>query len=485
MEPASDRRALEVEDQRQYDVIVIGAGSTGENVADRATKRGLSAVVVEADLVGGDCSYWACMPSKALLRPGQVLAAARRVPGARQAVTGDLDAAAALQRRDRFTSGWDDAGQVAWLRDAGIDLVRGQGRLAGERRVDVETDDGTVVLRARRAVCVATGSAPALPPVAGLADARPWTTKEATSSAAPPQRLVVLGGGVAGCELAQAWASLGTKVTVLEMAGRLLPAHEPFVGELLAASMRDAAVDVRTGVRASAVERRSDGSVAVHLDGGDTVAGDELLVAAGRRPRTDDVGLDTVGLPPGRWIEVDDTMAATGVPGSWLYAAGDVNNRVLLTHQGKYQARVCGDAIVARAAGVLEETPWSPHVATADHGAVPQVIFTDPEVAAVGVSEAQAQAAGLRVRAVDYEIGHVAGAALHADDYRGHARLVVDEDRRVVVGATFVGPDAGELLHAATIAVVGEVPLDRLWHAVPAYPTLSEIWLRLLETYGL
>lgn len=472
-------------DERQYDVVVVGAGSTGENVADRAVKGGLSAVVVEAELVGGDCSYWACMPSKALLRPAHALEAARRVAGARQAVTGALDAAGVLERRDRFASGWDDVGQVSWLERAGIHLVRGKGRLAGERSVEVETPSGTVVLHARHAVALATGSAPALPPIHGLAEARPWTTREATSAKKPPRSLVVLGGGVAGCELSQAWASLGTAVTLLEMADRLLPAYEPVAGELLADAMRAGGIDVRTGVTVTAAERRPDGSVGVHLDGGATVEGDQLLVAAGRRPRTDDIGLGSVDLKPGSWLLVDDTMAVQDVPGVWLYAPGDVNHRALLTHQGKYQARVCGDAIVARVNGALDRDPWSPHAATADHHAVPQVVFTDPEIAAVGLSEAQANAAGVAVRTVDYPLGQVAGAALHADGYQGHARIVVDEDRRVVVGATFVGPDAGELLHAATVAVVGEVPLERLWHAVPSYPTLSEIWLRLLETYGL
>ncbi len=468
-----------------YDVVVIGAGSTGENVADRAVKGGLSAVVVEAELVGGDCSYWACMPSKALLRPGHALAAALRVAGARQAASGPLDVAAVLDRRDRFAGGWEDDGQVAWLEGARIGLVRGHGRLAGERLVEVEDAHGTRSLTARQAVVIATGSLPALPPVSGLADVHPWTTKDATAAKELPRRLVVLGGGVAGCELSQAWASLGSAVTVLEMADRLLPTYEPVAGQLLAEAMAERGIDARLGVTVTGAGRRLDGTVAVELDNGTELEADELLVAAGRRARTQDLGLESVGLEPGSWLTVDDTMAVVGMPGGWLYAAGDVNHRVLLTHQGKYQARICGDAIVARAAGRLDPAPWGPHAATADHRAVPQVVFTDPEVAAVGLSEGEARSAGVRVRVVDYPLGQVAGAALHADGYRGHARLVVDEDRRVVVGATFVGPDAGELLHAATVAVVGEVPLERLWHAVPSYPTISEIWLRLLETYGL
>ncbi len=468
-----------------YDVVVIGAGSTGENVADRAVKGGLCAVVVEAELVGGDCSYWACMPSKALLQPGHAVAAARRVDGARQAVSGTLDVSGVLDRRDGFASSWDDTGQVDWLEGAHIDLVRGHGRLAGERHVEVETADGTRRLSARHAVVVATGSSPALPPVPGLTEAEPWTTKDATAAKEPPRRLVVLGGGVAGCELSQAWASLGSAVTVLEMADRLLPAYEPVAGQLLAEAMTEAGVDVRLGVNVTGAERRPDGTVVVRLADGGEVEADQLLVAAGRRARTDDLGLELVGLEPGSWLTVDDTMAVQGVPGDWLYAAGDVNHRVLLTHQGKYQARICGDAIVARAASRLDPAPWGPHAATADHRAVPQVVFTDPEVAAVGLSESEATAAGVSVRVVDYPLGQVAGAALYADGYRGHARLVVDEDRRVILGATFVGPGAGELLHAATIAVVGEVPLERLWHAVPSYPTISEVWLRLLEAYGL
>ena len=471
-------------ESRNYDVVVIGAGSTGENVADRAVKGGLSAVIVEVELVGGECSYWACMPSKALLRPMSALRAAQRVGGAREAVTGDLDVDAVLARRDQFTSNWDDSSQVRLVESAHIDLVRGQAKLAGERRVLVLTREGPVTLLADHAVVVATGSAAAMPPVPGLAEAKPWTTREATSTKEVPQRLAVLGGGVAGCELAQAFDSLGSDVTVLEVGESVLAASEPFAAKLVAESMRESGIDLRTGIAIRGVDRTSAGTVLVTVDEGELVV-DEMLVAAGRKPRTDDIGLETVGLKPGSWLDVDDTLAVQGVEGGWLYACGDVNHRVLLTHQGKYQGRACGDGIAARAKGQFDPAPWGKYSATADHRAVPSVIFTDPEVGSVGLTEAQAKTAGLNIRVVDYKMGDVSGAHLYADNYNGQARMVVDEDHRVVVGATFVGPDAGELVHAATIAIVGEVPLDRLWHAVPSYPTISEIWLRLLEAYGM
>jgi dihydrolipoamide dehydrogenase len=434
-------------------------------------RGGLSAVIVESELVGGECSYWACMPSKALLRPVAVVAAAgavRGVSGAR------LEPAEVLARRDTFTHDWNDDGQVEWVKGAKIDLVRGHGRLTGEREVAV----GDVTLTARQAVVVATGTNALVPPA--LADVKPWTSREATSAKSVPPRLAIVGGGVVGCEMAAAWSALGSRVTLISRGG-LLDQMPAFAGEFVATGLRDAGVDVRTGANVSAAAR-ADGSgpVTLTLDDGSSVEADEVLAAVGRTPKTADIGLSAVGLKDGSWLAVDDTMRVTAVAGGWLYAAGDVNHLALLTHMGKYQARVCGDAIAARAAG---REPSVRDLASATR--VPQVIFTIPEVATVGLTAEQATAAGLRIRVVEYEIGNVSGASLFADGYQGRAQMIVDEDRKVIVGLTLAGPGVGEMIHAATIAVVGEVPLDRLWHAVPAYPTMSELWLRLLETYGL
>jgi dihydrolipoamide dehydrogenase len=453
-----------------YDVIVLGAGPTGENVADRAVKGGLSAALVESELVGGECSYWACMPSKALLRPVAVTDEARHVEGVTDA---RLDPPAVLARRDRFTDGWKDDRQVAWVEAAHVDLFRGPGRITDVRSVKV----GEKELRARQAVVVATGSRAVIPPIPGLAAARPWTSREVTSSHQVPGRLAIIGGGVVACEMAAAWQALGAQVTLLARRG-LLDRVEEFGGELVAAGLSAAGVDVRRGVQVTEVER--DGTVRLLLDDGMRLEADEVLAATGRAARTDDIGLESVGLEPGSWLDVDDTCQVSGVDGGWLYAAGDVNHLALLTHMGKYQARICGDAIAARAKGQEPAvTAW------ANHSCVPQVIFTLPEVAAVGLSAAEARAAGYKIRVVDYDIGAVAGAKLFADGYAGKARMVVDEDRKVMLGATLAGPGVGEMIHAATVAVAGSVPLDLLWHAVPSYPTVSEVWLRLLEGYGL
>ncbi|MGW6143910.1 dihydrolipoyl dehydrogenase family protein [Streptomyces sp. NPDC055144] len=470
-------------DENTYDVVVLGAGPVGENVADRARAAGLSTAVVESELVGGECSYWACMPSKALLRPVIAQADARRLPGLRESVQGPLDAPAVLARRDEYTSHWKDDGQVSWLEAIGADLYRGKGRLAGPRRVTVTGPDGTEhVLTARHAVAVCTGTRAALPDLPGLADVEPWTSREATSAQKVPGRLVVVGGGVVAAEMATAWQALGSQVTILVRGSGLLPRMEPFAGELVMQALVEAGAEVRTGVSVKGVTR-AGGTVATTLDDGSTLESDEILFATGRAPRTDDIGLETVGLEPGSWLPVDDSLRVEG--STWLYAVGDVNHRALLTHQGKYQARIAGAAIAARAQGVplLETDRWGAHAATADHSAVPQVVFTDPEAGSAGLTLAEAEAAGHRVRAVDYDIASVAGAGLYGDGYRGRARMIVDLDREILLGVTFVGPGIGELVHSATVAVAGEVPIDRLWHVVPSYPTVSEVWLRLLETY--
>jgi len=471
----------------EYDVIVLGAGSTGENVADGVVKAGLTAVVVESELVGGECSYWACMPSKALLRSSQALEAARAVAGAREAVTGSLDVSAVLERRNGFTSNWKDDSQVKWLDGVGVTLVRGEGRLTGPRSVEVHASDGSVsTLTARHAVVLAVGSEPLLPPIEGLRSSAPWTAREVTSAKHIPARLAVLGGGVVGVEMATAYASFGAQVTVLEADPLLLAKYEPFVSEAVSASLTERGVDVRTEAKVVAVRRPvAGGPVTLVIDAGAEVTADEFLVAVGRRARTVGIGVESVGLSSGEYVDVDDTMLVSAVDGGWLYAAGDVNGRALLTHMGKYQARACSEAIAARARGERASgAAWSRFAATADHAAVPQVVFSEPEVAAVGLTERAAREAGLSVRTAEYELGNVAGAAVYADGYRGHAKIVVDTDRDVLVGATMVGPVTGEMLHAATVALVGEVPLSRLWHAVPSYPTISEVWLRLLETYG-
>jgi pyruvate/2-oxoglutarate dehydrogenase complex dihydrolipoamide dehydrogenase (E3) component len=461
----------------QYDLIVIGAGAVGENIADRAHQGGLSVLLIESELVGGECSYWACMPSKVLLRSGIALRAAQAVGGTREAVTGEIDVAATFARRNSFTHDWNDDSQVDWVKGAGIDLVRGHARITGEKLVDV---DGTTYT-ATFAVAVSVGSDALLPDIPGLKDASPWTSRDATSAQVAPKRLAIIGGGVVGVEMATAYASFGSTVTVIARSA-LLAGQEPFAGEAVQKSLEKLGATVLVGANTTAVTR-DDSGVHLTLDTGATIDADEVLVAVGRTPRTGDLGFDTIGLTPGDWMSVDDTMLVNGY--DWLYACGDVNHRALLTHQGKYQARAAGDVIAARALGHrVHDNRFGKHVATADHEMVPQVTFTDPEVASVGLTAEAAGKAGYDIRVIDYNLGWVAGASLQADGYEGQARMVVDEKRGVIIGVTFVGQDVSELLHAATTAIVGEVPLDRLWHAVPAYPTMNEIWLRLLETYG-
>jgi pyruvate/2-oxoglutarate dehydrogenase complex dihydrolipoamide dehydrogenase (E3) component len=452
-----------------FDVVVIGAGPAGEVAAGRLGEHGLNVAVVEDRLVGGECSYWACMPSKALLRPYEALAEARRVAGAAQAVTGGLDVQAVLDRRDEIIHDLDDSVQLPWLEKRGIELFRGAGVLAGERRVRVGDEE----LEATRAVILGTGSIPAMPPFEGLdAIDDAWTNREATTTRAIPERLVIVGGGVVGVETAQAFQTLGSQVTLIEGERRLLPREEEFACEQVTEALAGYGVDIRTGRRASRVEER-DGVVAVTTEDGGTAEGDTLLVALGRRPQTKRIGLESLGIDTDRPVAVDARMQVDGHP--WLYAIGDVNGKALLTHMGKYQGRIAADHILG-------------HDTAISHGAdgplSPRVIFTEPQVAAVGHTTGTAAEAGVVVQLVETPTSGNAGGSFYGHDAPGTARLLIDRERRLVVGATITGAEVGEMLHAATIAIVGEVPLERLRHAVPCFPTRSEIWLALLERAG-
>jgi dihydrolipoamide dehydrogenase len=419
------------------------------------------------------------MPSKALLRSVHALRAARRLPGAREAADGDLDVAAVLARRDSFTSHGSDKGQVQWLEGAGVALVRGRGRLTGERTVTVQGSDGdTVELTARHAVVLATGTAATVPPVPGLREAQPWTSREATTAKDAPRRLVVLGGGVVGLEMAQAWNALGSEqVTVLEHGDRLLPRVEAFAGELVADALREDGIDLRLGATVVRVERpHPSGEVLVHLADGGVVTGDELLVAAGRRPATRDLGLETVGLEPGRPVPVDDSLRVDGT--DWLYAVGDVNGRVLLTHQGKYQGRVAADAVLARAA---REVPALPRRGRRGRRAAGRV--HRPGGGRGRPQQRRRLATGLRVALVEHDIGATAAGRCRPRlprPGRARGRRGRTGGRRRDLRRSGRRRDGARGDHRGRRAV----PLERPAARGPSFPTMSEVWLRCSRSSG-
>jgi dihydrolipoamide dehydrogenase len=448
-----------------FDVIVVGAGPAGEVVAGRLADHGKRVALVERHLVGGECSFYACMPSKALLRPAEALAEVARVPGAAEAVRGPLDVGAVLRRRDEVIHELSDDGQLPWLREKGIELVRGRARLDGERRVLV----GERTLVAADAVVIAAGSAAQFPPIPGLDEVGAWSNREMTTAREVPESVVILGGGVVGVEMASAWASLGSRVSVIEALDRLLAREEPVASEAVAAGLEADGVELHLGARASDV-RRDRETVTVALESGERVSGERLLVAIGRRPLTEELGLESVGLPGEGYLEVDDHLRVPGHP--WLYAVGDVNGRSLLTHSGKYQARIAADNILGVEAAVR-----------ADSGGAPRVVFTRPQVAAAGLTLQAAREAGRAAEAIDLETGGTAGASFYGRGAPGTSRFVVDPTRHLLLGVTFVGPEVADFLPAATIAVSAEVSLGALAHAVAAFPTRSELWLKLVEAY--
>jgi pyruvate/2-oxoglutarate dehydrogenase complex dihydrolipoamide dehydrogenase (E3) component len=459
---------------KTYDAIVLGAGPAGEVLAGRLAEADWKVAIVEKDLVGGECSYWACMPSKALLRPADVLAEAKRIPGVPVGEDAELDPAAILERRDKVihkedkADEPDDSGQMPWLEEREIDLYRGTGRFVGEGRIEV----GDETLIASKATIVATGSGAAMPPIDGLDSVRTWNNRDATTAEKVPASMVVLGGGPVGSELSQAWSSLGTKVTLIDAAEHLLGRDEPFAGEEVAAALRGRfGVDVRLGAEVESV-REQGGRIVVELKEGGAVEGEELLVAIGRKPHTEGIGLDAIGIEPDEhgFLEVDDRMRIGGRDN--LFAIGDVNGRALFTHVGKYQAWIVTENLLGREVAAIAEGLGSP-----------RVTFTDPQVAAVGKTLAQAEEAGIDARAVEVPTDGSPGASFQGKGTGGKSRVVIDRATDTIVGATFTGFETADFLQAATIAIVAEVPLSRLRHALAPYPTRSEIWLKLIEKW--
>jgi pyruvate/2-oxoglutarate dehydrogenase complex dihydrolipoamide dehydrogenase (E3) component len=454
--------------EKSYDAVVLGAGPAGEVLAGRLADQGMKVAIVEKDLVGGECSYYACMPSKALLRPADVLAEAKRIPGVPVADDAGLDPAAILERRDKVIHGKDDSAQMPWLEERGIDLYRGSGRFVGEGRIAIGDDE----LVAERATIIATGSGAAMPPIPGLDSVPTWNNRDATTAEEVPASMIVLGGGPVGSELSQAWASMGTKVTLIDAGDHLLGRDEAFAGEEVAAALRGHfEVDVRTSSEVESV-RAGGAGIVVELKGGGTVDAERLLVAVGRKPHTDDIGLEAIGIEPDEhgFVTVDDRMRIGGSDS--LFAIGDVNGRALFTHTGKYQAWIVAENLAGREVEAISEGIGSP-----------RVTFTDPQVAAVGKSLAEAEEAGIDARAIEVPTDGSPGASFQGKGTGGRSRLIVDRAADTIVGATFTGFETADFLQAATIAIVAEVPRAKLRHAIAPYPTRSEVWLKLLEKW--
>ncbi|MCJ1330627.1 Dihydrolipoyl dehydrogenase [Thelotrema lepadinum] len=474
-----------------YDAIFIGSGWASRPAAERVVKAGLTALIIDNELMGGDCPFWACVPSKALLRPSEALEAANAVGGARERLTNQkVDAQAVFARRNAITREWDDTKLlVPVMLATGTDLLRGKAKLVGVKKVSVASDEGqTIEITARHAVAICTGSVPVIPDISGLKEAKPWTPREATSSSVVPKTLVVIGAGAVGCEMATAYSSLGSNVTVITHSKEILTTADSEAGEAVRKGLEARGVQFLLDTSVTRVERAADGNALVKTSSGASISASEILVATGRRARTNDCGLEVFYLPVnGRPVEVDESLRVKGIPGDWLYSIGDVNGRSPLTHMCKYQGRVAGTAIVRSAQGhsVPANAPWAATSATADHHAIPQVVFTQPALASVGLTQAMAEKHNRRVRVIKTPAVTV-GALLHGDNFgEGWAQWVVDGESEKLLGMTVVGQDVTELIYPATVAIAGGLRLEQLAHAVPCFPTMSEVYLNLLEAAGL